>query len=112
MEYFRKIVDITGATIDAAGVLIIVTGAMVAAWRFLLRRRGVTSRTYRCYRQDIGMAVLLGLIVTIRTFLRMSLQLGLEGRWPWQRVEDLPPFSPSDAVRSASVKRPMLDVEH
>jgi hypothetical protein len=27
----------------------------------------------------------LGLIVLIRTFLSMALQVELEGRWPWQR---------------------------
>jgi uncharacterized membrane protein len=129
MEYFRIIVEITGTTIDAAGVLIIVIGALVATWRFLFQGRRVTSPSYRRYRQDIGMAVLLGLeflvagdiirtvvvaptlqnvfvlglIVTIRTFLSMSLQLELEGRWPWQRVPDLPPPLPSDAVRSTNV---------
>jgi uncharacterized membrane protein len=61
MEYFRKIVEIAGTTIDAAGVLIIVIGALVATWRFLLQWRGVTGLSYRRYRQDIGMAVLLGL---------------------------------------------------
>ncbi|HWT29829.1 MAG TPA: DUF1622 domain-containing protein, partial [Propylenella sp.] len=28
----------------------------------------------------------LGLIVLIRTFLSFSLQLEIEGRWPWQRA--------------------------
>ena len=28
---------------------------------------------------------MLGLIVLIRTFLSLALQLELEGRWPWQR---------------------------
>jgi Protein of unknown function (DUF1622) len=28
--------------------------------------------------------IVLGLIVLIRTFLSVSLQLELEGRWPWQ----------------------------
>ena len=29
--------------------------------------------------------LVLGLIVLIRTFLSMALQVELEGRWPWQR---------------------------
>ncbi|MCK7578114.1 MAG: DUF1622 domain-containing protein [Chromatiales bacterium] len=29
--------------------------------------------------------MVLGLIVLIRTFLSMALQVELEGRWPWQR---------------------------
>jgi uncharacterized membrane protein len=66
------------------------------------------------YRQDLGRAILLGLefliagdiirtvvvaptlenvmilalIVVIRTFLSMALQLEVEGRWPWQRAEE------------------------
>ncbi len=30
--------------------------------------------------------VILGLIVLIRTFLSMALEVELEGRWPWQRA--------------------------
>ena len=71
--------------------------------------RGHTS--YRCYRQGVGRAILLGLeflvagdiirtvavdptftsvgvlaaIVVIRTFLSFSLEVELDGRWPWQR---------------------------
>jgi uncharacterized membrane protein len=75
-----------------------------------------TGNYYSSYRQDIGRAILLGLefliagdiirtvvvaptiqnvlvlglIVLIRTFLSLSLQLEIEGRLPWQR-EELPP---------------------
>ena len=67
--------------------------------------------TYRAYRQGIGRAILLGLellvaadiirtvavdpsfrsvgvlavIVAVRTFLSFTLEVELEGRWPWQR---------------------------
>ena len=34
--------------------------------------------------------LVLGLIVVIRTFLSMSLQVEIEGRWPWQRAEPKP----------------------
>jgi len=34
--------------------------------------------------QSVG---LLGLIVLIRTFLSISLQTEIEGRWPWDRGE-------------------------
>jgi uncharacterized membrane protein len=37
--------------------------------------------------------VILGLIVLIRTFLSMALQLEVEGRWPWQRPEESPALS-------------------
>lgn len=34
--------------------------------------------------------LVLGLIVVIRTFLSMSLQVEIEGKWPWQRAEPPP----------------------
>ena len=39
----------------------------------------------------------LGLLVAVRTFLSWSLMVELEGRWPWQRYEDVehpPPTAP------------------
>jgi uncharacterized membrane protein len=77
-------------------------------FRFFLRRQGDTLGAYRLCRQDMGRAILLGLeflvagdiirtvvihptldnvivlglIVLIRTFLSMTLQLEVEGHWP------------------------------
>jgi uncharacterized membrane protein len=110
MDYYRGLMEGVGTAVDAAGVLIIVVGAMLAGVRLLLRRHKETGRSYLLYRQDLGRAILLGLeflvagdiirtvvvaptlenvvilglIVLIRTFLSMALQLELEGRWPWQ----------------------------
>lgn len=101
--------EIVGTAVDAAGVLIVVVGALLATGRFCLQR---TANAYRQYRQDLGRAILLGLeflvagdiirtvvvaptlenvlilglIVLIRTFLSFSLQLEIDGRWPWQRA--------------------------
>ena len=112
MEYYREVMEYIGTAVDAAGVFIIVVGALLATGRFLLRRQDQTGGSYRLYRQDLGRAILLGLeflvaadiirtvvvsptlehvivlglIVLIRTFLSMALQLELEGRWPWQRA--------------------------
>ena len=110
--------EVVGITVDAAGVSVIIIGAIMATVRFLLRKPdGMISR-YRRYRQDIGRAILLsleflvagdiirtvvvdptldnvmvlGVIVLIRTFLSMALQLEVEGRWPWQH--DLPESKP------------------
>ncbi|MCP9486589.1 MAG: DUF1622 domain-containing protein [Gaiellaceae bacterium MAG52_C11] len=70
--------------------------------------------SYRRYRHDVGRAILLGLeiliaadiirtvatfpelrstvtlalIVLVRTFLSLALELEIEGRWPWQRAAD------------------------
>jgi uncharacterized membrane protein len=107
---YREVMGTIGTAIDAIGVIVIFVGALIATARFLLRRYGQANVSYQSYRQDIGRAILLGLefliagdiirtvvvaptlgnvavlgiIVLIRTFLSTSLQLELEGRWPWQ----------------------------
>jgi uncharacterized membrane protein len=116
MEYFQHLMEIVGTGIDGAGVFIVVSGALVATARLALRRVHSTGNYYSLYRQDVGRAILLGLefliagdiirtvvvaptiqnvlalglIVLIRTFLSLSLQLEIEGKLPWHR-EGLPP---------------------
>ena len=111
MESFRRIMDLVGTTIDGVGVFIVAGGALVATARLIVRRVRNTGNYYSLYRQDVGRAILLGLefliagdlirtvvvaptmqnvavlglIVLIRTFLSLSLQLEIEGRLPWQR---------------------------
>ncbi len=110
---FKDAVELVGKTIDGVGVVVIVAGVLVATAIFArdLPHAGGRDR-YRQYRQGIGRAILLGLeflvaadiirtvavsptfrsagvlaiIVLIRTFLSMALQLELDGRWPWQRT--------------------------
>lgn len=120
MTHYRDLMDGVGTAVDAVGVFIIVVGALLATGRFLLRRQAEPGKLYRLYRQDLGRAILLGLefliagdiirtvvvaptlenvvilglIVLIRTFLSMALQLEVEGRWPWQRAEEAQPPSP------------------
>ena len=108
--------EIVGTAVDGVGVFIVAAGALVATARLLVRRVHNTGNYYSSFRQDIGRAILLGLefliagdiirtvvvaptiqnvlvlglIVLIRTFLSLSLQLEIEGRLPWRR-EGLPP---------------------
>jgi uncharacterized membrane protein len=115
MAYYRELMEFIGTLIDAVGVFTIVIGAIVATIRFLGRHRADFGGAYRAYRQGLGRAILLGLefliagdiirtvvvaptlenvlilalIVVIRTFLGMALQLEVDGRWPWQRGEEL-----------------------
>ncbi len=110
MDLFRTVMEIIGTAVDAVGVLIVVVGALLATVRFLAPRPADPGGAYHRYRQDLGRAIMLGLeflvagdiirtvvvaptlenvlvlglIVLIRTFLSMALQLELEGRWPWQ----------------------------
>lgn len=103
-----------GFGVDAAGVLVIVCGALAATALFVRRLKGRDfSHAYRLYRQGLGRAILLGLeflvagdiirtvavsptftgvgvlgvIVLVRTLLSFSLEVELRGRWPWQRAE-------------------------
>ena len=103
-----------GTGIEIAGVGIIVVAALAATAVFL--HGGFTTLgwpgAYRRYRANLGRGILLGLellvaadiigtvavtpslqnlavlglIVLIRTFLSVSLQVEIEGRWPWQRA--------------------------
>ena len=116
METFRELMEIIGTAVDGVGVFIVAAGGVVATARLLVHRAHNTGNYYSSYRQDIGRAILLGLefliagdiirtvvvaptiqnvlvlglIVLIRTFLSMSLQLEIEGKLPWRR-EGLPP---------------------
>lgn len=98
--------------VEAAGVLAIIGGMLVAAARYvtsLLHRRG-SPATLDDLRSGIGRSILLGLeiliaadiihtvavktsleslltlaaIVAIRTFLSFALEVEMEGRWPWR----------------------------
>lgn len=97
-------------TVDGAGVAVIVVGIVVATWRALFAAPPDGLDRYSAYRQRLGRAILLGLellvagdiiktvavaptlqnmavlgaIVLIRTFLSFSLELEINGRWPWQ----------------------------
>ena len=111
MEYFRHIMEVVGTSVDGVGVFIVAGGMVVATVRLAARRAHETGNYYSLYRQDVGRAILLGLefliagdiirtvvvaptlqnvvvlgmIVLIRTFLSLSLQLEIEGKLPWRR---------------------------
>ena len=110
----RQAIEAIGYVVDLAGVILIVLGLLIATARYVLALSGHRADAYRRFRQDIGRAILLGLevlvaadivrtvavepslenvavlavIVAIRTFLSISLQVELEGRFPWQRKRD------------------------
>ena len=108
---FNDVIDKIGMTIDAAGVVVIVAGAVIASVASAVRLFRRESGVYRRFRQGLGQAILLGLellvaadivrtvaaspsltsvailaaIVLIRTFLSFSLEAETTGRWPWQK---------------------------
>lgn len=98
--------------IEIAGVAVIVVGGLIATAVMVRDGFGPArwSKALQRYRANLGMAILLGLelliaadiidtialpltfesvgllagIVLIRTFLSWSLEVEIEGRWPWQ----------------------------
>lgn len=60
MDY-QQVIGGIGFGIDAAGVVVITLGALVASVRFVIRRQGVAERSFTLYRQDLGRSILLGL---------------------------------------------------
>lgn len=122
MASYREVMEFVGNAVDATGVAVIIIGALAVTARFVSQFFASTrpgADAYRTYRQGLGRAILLGLeflvagdiirtvavsptrenvlilalIVLIRTFLSMALQLEIDGRWPWQ-TPALPPPPP------------------
>src|SRR5688572_20954609 len=106
-----RAVELSSRFMEGAGLVAMLAGTLVAAVVAIARFRseGAVS-AYRAFRQTLGRAILLGLellvaadilrtvseiptlehvlilaiIVAIRTFLSFTLEVELEGRWPWQ----------------------------
>lgn len=100
--------------LEAAGVLAVVGGVVLASLIFGrdVLRRDERRRAYDRYRANLGRGILLGLellvgadiiatitapltyesvgllalIVLIRTFVSISLETEIDGRWPWRRA--------------------------
>jgi uncharacterized membrane protein len=106
VDDFAKALKLVGRAIILGSVVV----ATIALLRVGLRTNDWRS-AYPLYRSDIGCGILLGLellvgadiiatitdpltfesvgqlaaVVVIRTFLSVSLELEIEGGWPWQR---------------------------
>jgi uncharacterized membrane protein len=104
----RIVVDGAASLFEAAGTFVMTVGALVALVLAVRDRGG--SGVYKSFRNRLGRAIILGLellvaadilrtistqptmtevavlggIVLIRTFLSFSLEIELEGRWPWE----------------------------
>ena len=117
MSGFKDWVETAGLIIEGTGVLAIVIGILVALGRYVWSGVRGEQRVYQQFRQDLGRGILLGLeflvagdiirtvavdptlenvavlavIVLVRTFLSLSIQVELEGRLPWQPKLDASP---------------------
>ena len=98
-------------------------GAVVALGLALRDRAGGARMVFRSFRNRLGRAIILGLellvaadilrtisteptlqqvvvlgiVVLIRTFLSFSLEIELEGRWPWEGGRREEPVTPQQA---------------
>jgi len=109
---FTQVMDDVSKAFEVSGVLVIVAGLGVALVRAaVVAARKEYAQAYEALRATFGRGVLLGLevlvaadiirtvavdptlrnllvlalLVAIRTFLSWSLEVEIEGRWPWQR---------------------------
>lgn len=114
MASYTKLIDVIAAAFGIVGVGIILVGfvaSVVTAAR--LWSREDTSAAYASIRSTFGKSILLGLevlvagdiirtvaleptlgnlavlglLVVIRTFLAWSLEVEIDGRWPWTRAQ-------------------------
>lgn len=110
-ELLSQALHITTRGMEALGVCVIVAGTVVAGLNFLRQSR--RPGAYRDLRATLGRSILLGLellvaadiintvtiepsldrvivlagIILIRTFLSLSLEVEIDGRWPWRRAD-------------------------
>jgi uncharacterized membrane protein len=122
----RMIVEAAASGFEAAGTFVMTVGSLVAL--VLTLRDRARGGTFKAFRYRLGRAIILGLellvgadilrtisarptmtdvavlggIVLIRTFLSFSLEVEIEGRWPWQSkglrteaVAEREPLAPS-----------------
>jgi uncharacterized membrane protein len=106
---YATLIDDVGRGFEAAGVIALIVGCVLALGQFVIARRH-DELEYRVLRRGLGRAILLGLelfvagdiirtvtvtptfttvgvlaiIVAIRTFLSFTLEVEINGRWPWQ----------------------------
>lgn len=116
IESLAHYIDLVAKIVEVIGVLIMFFGLFFAFYRGLRSTAGFNHDTYIEVRQTVGKSILLGLevliaadimatvvteptlrsilvlgfIVLIRTFLSLSLQVELEGKFPWQKQKSAP----------------------
>jgi uncharacterized membrane protein len=115
VAYFTQNIAYVAKGIEIIGILAIIVGIILALTKFILPRQGINPRSYKILRQDLGKSILLGLeilvagdiietvvteatmekvlvlgmIVLIRTFLSLSLEVEIEGKFPWQKDDSV-----------------------
>src|SRR5919202_390812 len=107
-DMYGQIIDAIGRVFESAGVVAVIVGCVFALAGYVFGNRD--DDAYAMVRRRIGRSILLGLelfvagdiirtvtvshtfttvgvlavIVLIRTFLSFTLEVEIDGRWPWQ----------------------------
>jgi uncharacterized membrane protein len=111
-ENLHLFIETTAIGVEILGILVIITGTILALGRFLFKKQGNKDyRSFKKIRKELGRAILLGLeflvaadiiatvvfeasieqvlklglIVLIRTFLSFALEIEIEGKLPWKQ---------------------------
>ncbi|HSP11722.1 MAG TPA: DUF1622 domain-containing protein [Salegentibacter sp.] len=107
----KELIEITALVIEIIGILVLVIGTFLAMGRYAFKLQGDNFRSFQKIREEIGRSILLGLeiliaadiiatvvydaqmeqilklglIILIRTFLSFTLEIEIEGKWPWKQ---------------------------
>lgn len=111
MDELKHYIEYCARGVEILGVITLIAGMLLALIKFIFALQGDSERSYKLLRQELGKAILLGLeilvagdiiatvvteptlekviilaiIVIIRTFLSLSIQVEIEGSFPWQK---------------------------
>jgi uncharacterized membrane protein len=111
MEAIRIYIEYCARGLEVLGVVIIVLGTVMALGKYVFDKQAEKARSYKLLRQELGKVILLGLeilvagdivatvsteptmdgviilgiIVLIRTFLSLSIEVEIEGKLPWKK---------------------------
>jgi uncharacterized membrane protein len=114
MDLIKTYIGYVARIMELIGVATIVVGVAMALIRYALTLQNIQPRSYKSLRRELGKAILLGLeilvagdiiatvvteptmdhvltlavVVLIRTFLSLSIELEIEGKFPWQKQPD------------------------
>ncbi len=112
LENLHTWVDLVSRFIEALAVALMLAFIVFGTLRWLFFSRNKFEEAYGAYRADLGKGLLVGLellvaadiirtvaldltlanietlaaLVLVRTFLGWTLNLDIEGRWPWQKT--------------------------
>lgn len=113
---FATFAQTAGKLLDAAGVIVILAGALLSTLAIIITafKQKSIHDLYSTYRHNLARSILIGLeflvagdiirsvagnlsidsvvilaiIVVIRSLLGVEFEMEIEGRWPWQRAKE------------------------